>query len=211
MRHGQTGSNRSGALDTAVPGAVLTDLGIQQARAAAPLLAARGVTATWSSELTRAVQTASEIAEQLGVAPRVSPGLREIGAGELEMRNDPDAVRAYAHCVLSWLGGELDERMPGGEDGHEFLERYDAAVAAVVEDAAAEGHRAVVAVSHGAAIGTWVHGRALGLDRFETARLRNTGIIALDRTEGGWEAVDWVSEPLGGADLDAPDPYAHIR
>lgn len=209
MRHGQTGPNTQGALDTAVPGAALTELGVRQAAAAAPLLVARGVTAAYSSELTRAQQTASAVAGHLATTTELSPGLREIGAGELEMRTDPDGVRTYAHTVLTWLVGDLDERMPGGEDGHEFFARYDEAIRTVVTRSEADGHRTTVAVSHGAAIGTWVHGRAANLKAWgETPRLRNTGIIVLEGSvTQGWAVTEWVATPLGGPHLDAPDPY----
>jgi len=210
MRHGQTGSNQQGALDTAAPGAVLTELGLAQATAAAPLLAARGVGAAYSSELARARQTASAVADHLGVAAGVVPGLREIGAGDLEMRSDPDAIRGYAHAVLSWLDGSLDERMPGGEDGHEFFARYDDAVRSLVEQALGAVRDSAVAVSHGAAIGTWVHGRAVNAPEWtQSQRLRNTGIIELvGSPSDGWRITDWVSSPLAGDHLDAPDPYS---
>lgn len=208
MRHGQTGSNERGALDTAVPGAVLTDLGLRQATEAVPHLVARGVTSVFSSELTRARQTASALAEHLRTEAAVVSGLREIGAGDLEMRSDPDAIRGYAHTVLTWLSGALDERMPGGESGHEFLSRYDDAVDALAEQASGHGHDTVVAVSHGAAIGTWVHGRAVNRATWsETPRLRNTGIVALEGEPGQWRISEWVGDPLGGPQLDAPDAY----
>lgn len=212
MRHGQTGSNERGALDTALPGAVLTELGVRQAAAAVPHLLRRGVAAAYASDLTRARQTASALADRLG-EPSVVSGLREIGAGELEMRSDPDAVRGYAHAVLSWLGGELGERIPGGEDGHEFLSRYDEAVRSLAEGADTGGHPAVVAVSHGAAIGAWAHSRARNVSTWgPTPRLRNTGIVVLEGDpEDGWVITEWSSDPLGGAHLDAPDPYAMHR
>jgi probable phosphoglycerate mutase len=209
MRHGQTGSNLVGALDTAAPGAVLTELGLRQAEAAVPHLVRRGVAAAYSSHLTRARQTVAALAAHLGTEPRVHHGFAEIAAGELEMRTDPDSVRGYAHTVLTWLGGDLDLRMPGGESGHEFLARYDEAVEHVADQARQQGHRAAVVVSHGAAIGTWVARRALNLDAWaEAGRLRNTGMVALDRTAAGWAVAEWVPHPLAGPEYDAPDPYS---
>ena len=209
MRHGQTGSNVAGALDTAAPGAVLTELGLRQAEAAVPHLVRRGVAAAYSSHLTRARQTVAALAEQLGSDPQVHHGFAEIAAGELEMRTDPDSVRGYAHTVLTWLTGDLDLRMPGGESGHEFLSRYDEAVVHVTERAREHGHPAAVVVSHGAAIGTWVARRATNLHAWRDAgRLRNTGIVALDLTASGWAVAEWVPHPLGGPEYDAPDPYS---
>lgn len=84
IRHGQTTSNIRHALDTALPGAALTDLGWSQARAAGELLASETVggldapLALVSSEALRARQTAAGISAAgvelgLSLAP-TSPG-----------------------------------------------------------------------------------------------------------------------------------------
>src|SRR3954469_13476278 len=58
LRHGQTHGNTAGALDTAVPGLDLTDLGHRQAEAAARALGDQGVDRIYVSTLTRTHQTA---------------------------------------------------------------------------------------------------------------------------------------------------------
>jgi broad specificity phosphatase PhoE len=207
MRHGQTGSNLQGALDTAAPGAPLTGLGLRQADAAAPVLVQRGVVATWSSDLLRAEQTARPVAALLGTTAGSLPGLAEIAAGDLEMRTDPEGIAAYAEVVIAWISGELTARMPGSEDGREFLARYDAAVTTIA--AAAGEHDEVVAVSHGSAIGTWTASRAANLPGWEGRdRLRNTGAVVLEGDpDRGWRLVDWFARPLGGDWLDEADPF----
>lgn len=213
VRHAQTSSNVAGALDTTVPGARLTALGHRQARAAAGVLVARGVTDVHVSPLVRTHQTAAPLATTLGITPTVHDGLAEIQAGSLEMRTDREALVSYGHTVRSWLSGDLTARLGGGITGHQFVDRYDAAVAAI----ASQGREgAAVAFSHGAAIRTWVALRAqntgdllrlAGVESPLDAHLRNTGCIELHGdSETGWRAWAWETLPLGGADLDEPDP-----
>src|SRR5690242_5061283 len=128
LRHGQTHGNTAGALDTAPPGLDLTELGRRQAEAAALALADRGIDQIFVSSLARTHQTAAPLAAALGVEPRELEGLREIAAGDFEMATDEDSILGYIGTVADWIEGRFDTRMPGGETGHEFLARYDAAV-----------------------------------------------------------------------------------
>lgn len=206
MRHGQTGSNISGALDTAAPGAVLTELGLRQAAAAVPHLVERGVSAAYSSHLARARQTASALAGHLRIEAGVHEGLAEIAAGELEMSSDPASIRAYAETMIGWISGDLGVAMPGGEDGHGFLARYDDAIAEVCEQAARAGHQTILTVSHGAAMGTWVRRRAINVTDFDDiGRFRNTGMVVLEGEPGHFAIREWVPNPVAGREFDEPD------
>lgn len=206
LRHGQTHGNVAGALDTAFPGLGLTDLGQRQAVAAARALGDAGIGAIAVSTLGRTGETAGPIASDLGLTPVEHDELREISAGDFEMRSDEDAIRHYLGTVARWLDGDLDRRMPGGETGTDFLERYDAAIASTCE----VGVEAALVVSHGAAIRTWVTHRARGEHAPAHEGLHNTGCITLDgNPDDGWTIVSWEREPIGGAWLDdtaAPDP-----
>jgi probable phosphoglycerate mutase len=208
LRHGQTHGNTAGALDTAVPGEDLTPLGVAQARAAARVLADQPIEAIYDSTLVRTHQTAAPLADALGIVPKVLDGLREISAGDYEMRSDAEAGGAFITVVADWIDQRLDTRMPGGEDGHEFLARYDAAVAEI----AGSGHDCALVVSHGAAIRTWVSQRVTGSEGHDMAEMyfHNTGAIELDGDpEAGWRILGWSPDPIGGDYLDdetAPDP-----
>lgn len=202
IRHGQTPSNVTGALDTAFPGAGLTSLGRAQARAVPDVLGGEGIAGVYASELVRTQHTADPLAQALGVQVGVRAGLEEVEAGELEMRTDEDAVLAYVGCLDRWLHGDLDDRMPGGSTGREFYARYEAAVHGI---AAEHSPDATVAVfSHGAAIRAYA-ALAAGLpaDRSTQLWIMNTGMAVLDGSpETGWELARWVSEPLGGTGLE---------
>lgn len=197
MRHAQTHGNVAGALDTAVPGLDLTELGHRQAHAASKaLLEPAGFDGIYVSPLVRTQQTAAPVSAATGLAPNVLPGLREISAGQLEMATDEESTLAYALTVGSWIEGKLDTRMPGGESGHEFIARYDEAIAAI---AAAEHDRAL-AVSHGAAIRCWVAIRVNESDQHPGARLgfENTaGIELVGDPDDGWRVHAWSPEAVG--------------
>ncbi|HXH78115.1 histidine phosphatase family protein [Nocardioides sp.] len=206
LRHGQTHANVSGALDTAHPGLELTDLGQQQARAAARELDGAGIDAIAVSTLTRTSQTARPLADVSGLTPTVHDGLREISAGDFEMCSDQVSVHAFLETIGAWLDGDLDRVMPGGETGTGFLARYDEAIAEICTGNPASA----LVVSHGAAIRTWVTHRATGEHAPVHEGLHNTGCVTLDGSpEDGWVIVSWQREPIGGARLDdvtAPDP-----
>lgn len=208
LRHGQTHSNVAGALDTGSPGADLTELGWAQAKAAARVLGERyqPFDAVYTSTLVRTHQTGNPYVAATGLEPVVHEGIREILAGDLEMRSDTPSAHRYRHTVAEWIRGDLGERMPGGESGHEFLERYDA----VVREAGT--HERVLLVSHGAAIRAWVSA-VTDVDRLghsPTDPLHNTGGIELEGDpDSGWRVVAWQCDPLGGDYLEdptAPDP-----
>lgn len=212
LRHGQTHGNSAGALDTAVPGLELTDLGRRQAEAAARALVEDGVDQVFVSTLTRTRQTAEPLARELGLEIRALDGLREISAGDFEMGSDHDSIAGYITTVAAWIEGRLDTRMPGGETGREFLARYDDAVAEIHRSMTAVGHERALLVSHGAAIRTWVSARVPDVEAHAKATdpLHNTACITLvGDPERGWEVDAWSSDPVGGAFLDdaaAPDP-----
>ena len=117
IRHGQTPSNVLNLLDTSVPGPELTELGLRQAQALPDALARNlpevSIAALYASSQTRAQQTAAPLAAALGLDVQIREGIREIAAGEMEMKGDPPSVIAYLRTARSWLQGQLDVRMPG--------------------------------------------------------------------------------------------------
>lgn len=222
VRHGQTPSNVAGLLDTAPPGPGLNDTGHRQASAVPSALAAQPIDAIFASDQTRAQETAAPLAAARGLSVSVLAGLREIGAGDLEMAGDADSVHRYIGTLIAWLDGDLTLRIPGGPNGFDFLERYDEAIGAIADDIAgtAGPDGAAVAVSHGAAIRAWAAIRAVSPAGPEPTapaptglghrHLDNTGAVTLERAEGGlWRVLDWRTEALGstvigGAPLDQP-------
>lgn len=201
IRHGQTPNNVSGALDTAFPGAGLTDLGQAQAAAVPAALADEDVSAVYASPLVRTQLTGNPLGVERRIEVHVREGLEEIAAGAFEMRSDQEAVEAYLGGLAAWLHRDLDHALPGGTTGHDFMDRYDGAVRGIAER---HGREDTVALfSHGAAIRVFAT-LAAGLDAEEVEGMwiNNTGMILLEgHPRDGWGLVRWTGEPLGGAHL----------
>jgi len=210
IRHGQTPSNVLGLLDTGVPGPALTDLGVQQAAALPVTLADYRIDAIYASNQRRAQINAAPLAAARGLPVQVRDGLREIGAGDLEMLGDVDSTRLYQWTIRRWMSGEFEVRMPGGPDGAQVLDRFDAVVADVVDalrrQVGEDG--CAVLVAHGAILRLWATVRASDLATVEDAlgrlhSLHNTGLIVLDAVpDGGWRVTTWQGQALGGPGLD---------
>src|SRR5665647_2898738 len=108
-----------------------------------------------SSNISRALDTADPLAAAHGLDVQVRAGLREVSAGELEMRSDADAMQLYLDTVFAWREGNLDLRMPGGESGAEVYARFDD----IAAEAVGTGVGTAVLVSHGAVIRSWCAAR----------------------------------------------------
>ncbi|MER5434471.1 histidine phosphatase family protein [Streptomyces sp. NPDC002588] len=192
VRHGQTPANVDSLLDTAVPGPGLTELGERQAAALPAALADEDIGALYVSTLLRTRLTAEPLAAARGLEIRVRDGIREIFAGDLEMLpGDSEHGALYMRTVFAWAAGDTEPRIPGGENGTEFLARYDA----VIAEAAGSGAGTVALISHGAAIRTWCAARAHNVDvPFAAAhRLANTGTVILEGSpDDGWKALTWA-------------------
>ena len=76
IRHGQTPSNVIGALDTAIPGPGLTELGLEQADAVPAALSAEPIGAIFASTQLRAQLTAAPLAEDRGLTVEIRSGLQ---------------------------------------------------------------------------------------------------------------------------------------
>ncbi len=206
IRHGQTPSNVLHALDTAVPGPGLTDLGRRQAAAIPAALAGAGIEAVWASTMTRTQETAAPLAAALGADVRVVEGLQEVDAGDYEMRSGREAIIGYMGPIMAWASGDLDPQIPGARSGAETMGGYDDAIAQI----AASGARVAAVFSHGACIRMWAAARVDGVsvELATDSWLDNTGAITLDSVDGPgghrrWTLVDWREEPLGGRELSA--------
>jgi probable phosphoglycerate mutase len=204
VRHGQTPTNVDWLLDTAVPGPGLTALGEAQAAALPEALADEDIEALYASTLVRTQLTAAPLAAARALEVTVRDGIREITAGDLEMSpGDTELGELYMRTAFSWAAGDTELRMPGGENGTEFLARYDA----VIEEAARSGAGTVAMISHGAAIRTWTAARAHNVDLAFAAehRLANTGVVILEGSPSdGFKALSWAGASVAPAGAGGP-------
>lgn len=209
IRHGQTPSNVRGLLDTGAPGPGLTELGQEQAQALPGALEGAGIESLYASTLVRTQLTAAPLAEALGLEVAVRDGLREIGAGDLEMAGDAESVRTYLTTVFSWSREGLDRGVPGsGETGRDVLERFDA----VLQEILNSGTTTAAVFSHGAMIRAWAGARCANLTAEHTARegLGNTGVVVVEGDGRSWTALSWQDASLGpeAVDSEADGPAA---
>jgi glucosyl-3-phosphoglycerate phosphatase len=154
LRHGQTeynaGSRMQGQLDTD-----LTDLGREQAVAAAEVLAKRQPLVIMSSDLRRALDTAMSLGERAGIPVLVDPRLRETHLGEWQGRThfEVDAVAPGAR--LAWRDNSR-WAPPGGESRVDVADRSMPLVSELVAGQAEWGldgpDRPVALVAHGGLI-----------------------------------------------------------
>ena len=117
VRHGQTRSNVHGLLDTAAPGAGLTELGRQQAAALVDVLAGERIDRIVASPLLRTQQSAQPIADTFGLP--IEPDERVIEAGNRfagrnvreSVRRDPRELALFRNPLRpSWGEAFVDVR-----------------------------------------------------------------------------------------------------
>lgn len=153
VRHGQTSSNISRALDTAFPGAPLDETGLAQVRALGEnflSLVGAAPEAVYVSPLTRALETAAAITSRFGIEAKQMPGIREVDAGDLEMSTTDADIYTYLTTLHAWIRGNRDVQMPGGEDGHIVFNRFSEDIGNALNAALEAGQETVVFVCHGA-------------------------------------------------------------
>ncbi|RPK87627.1 Histidine phosphatase superfamily (branch 1) [Streptomyces sp. ADI98-10] len=101
IRHGQTPSNLGHFLDTARPGPASPTWVSGRRRRCPERPPGRTSPRLYASTLARTQLTAAPLAPERGIEVRIRDGIRELSAGDLEMRADEDAVRRYLTTAFS--------------------------------------------------------------------------------------------------------------
>ena len=178
IRHGQAEGNLYRRCHSWHNG-LLTLKGREQVKALEKRFEGVHFDAVYSSDLYRAMATAGAIYRPRGLALRVDPGLREIGAGIWEdmpwgqlLHDDRDGLAAFLACNPSW-------QVEGSETFSSVRLRMDRAIRRI---AAAHPDQTVAVTSHGCAIkcglSVW-----LGVDPGEMDQIplsNNTGVAKLE-------------------------------
>jgi ribonuclease H / adenosylcobalamin/alpha-ribazole phosphatase len=151
LRHGQTlmSVQKRYAGRSDVP---LTDLGVQQAAAAAKRLASAGIGLIVTSPLLRTVQTAQEVAATTGAPMVTDDGFRETDFGAWEGLTFAAVRERWPAELTAWLA-DPEVAPPGGESFVDVSARVTAALDRVL--AGREG-QTVLIVSHVTPIKTLV-------------------------------------------------------
>lgn len=166
----------------------LTELGLQQALATARWLGSdEPPVAVWSSPMRRALETATPIAEQSGVALRVDPRLRE------RMNWDDPTVQTIEEFLDEWRATSQD-RSYQPRSGDSSLQAASRFLAVLADIAAGCSAGRVVVVTHGG-VTTDLLRDVLGDAglRSRASSLIEEGVpccavTTLQATAGGWAA-----------------------
>ena len=179
-RHGQTDWNAQhrwqGQAD--IP---LNELGREQARAAAPTLAGYGITHLYSSDLIRARETASILADVIGVPVVSDDRLREIDVGDWCGRTKEEIGSDFVRALVLEEAGEHVIRGSTGESVREVAGRTAAALDEISRGLPEDAVVAVVMHGLAARVGAF---EMMGLspDQAKAFRgLENCAWLVLDR------------------------------
>jgi probable phosphoglycerate mutase len=190
-RHGQTTWNLEHRFQgqTDIP---LDETGVTQAEQSARRLATLGPDAIYSSDLTRAQQTAAPLARLTSLPVSLDKDLRERFGGDWEGLADAEIRERYPAERATW-------NPPNGEPSRVVADRVSAVLARVAESLG-EGRLAVV-VGHGAALRLGME-RILGIysdDGPILGGLTNCAWSVLERRGGRWRLQEYNAGSL-------PDP-----
>ena len=150
VRHGEAEGNREHRFigQSEVP---LTDVGLAQADALTERLSNVGITKVFSSDLLRALQTVSPIADKLGIVVVPDERLREIANGEWANLVAADVAARWPDLWARYQDGEDVDR-PGGENWTQVQLRAVAAIRDIV-DACESDDLVLVGTHAGPAVG----------------------------------------------------------
>jgi broad specificity phosphatase PhoE len=153
-RHGQTAWNAQRRFQghSDIP---LDATGREQARDAARYLAAMHPGAIFSSDLTRAAETAAYLGELTGLPVQLDKDLRERGGGSWEGLTDREIREGYPAEYAAWIP-------PDGEPVSAVADRAAGALERIADSLDGQDGALAVVISHGAAINLGMS-RLLGL------------------------------------------------
>lgn len=182
-RHGETAWNVQGRMQghTDVP---LTERGRGQARALAQRLATAPPARIVSSDLSRALETATLVAHACGLDVTIDARLREQDLGAWSGKTFAEVTAIDPVVARRFREFDPDARPPGGETRRELFARVGEAFEAHA-GAAAQGP--VLLVTHGGALQTLVY-RVLGIELSTPRRflLPNVGLTTIVRRGDAW-------------------------
>jgi broad specificity phosphatase PhoE len=175
-RHGQTNDNVPPLRFQGWHDTPLNDTGRRQAHELAERLEGQGIACLWSSDLSRARETAEILSRRLGLEVRLDPRLREGNRGAWEGRLFDDVEREEPERFAAWRRAGAGWRFPGGESLAEQQER----VLACLDDIRAAGEFPALAVCHGGSIRTVLCATdPRGLEAFHSFKVPNATVVAV--------------------------------
>ena len=173
-RHGETDDNVAPLRFQGWRDTQLNDHGRSQARNLAEQLVGRGIASIWSSDLSRARETAEIVGQRLDLDVALDWRLREANRGRWEGRRFEDVARTEPDLFAGWERAGASWRFPDGESLQEQLERVSASVA----DVRSAGPLPALVVCHGGSIRVMLcRSDPRGLDAFHEFKTPNAALF----------------------------------
>lgn len=187
VRHGETAWNAEGRMQghLDVP---LNEQGRRQAAALGTRLARERFDAVYSSDLSRALQTAASLHDS-GVAVIREPRLRERHYGTLQGLTAAEAQRQHAELWQRYKARDPELVLAGGET----LRQFAARVTTLIEELNTR-HRGqrVLLVTHGGVLdAAYRHATDMPLHLTRTFSVRNASLNVIERKERTWHIASW--------------------
>ena len=148
IRHGETEWNKTGRLQ-GHSNVLLSPEGIHQAQLLAEHMPFHNVDAIYSSDLSRAMETARILAAKLGLSVIQESGFREVNFGDWEGRNFSELATEVPEGFENFFTRPDKAHPPNGET---FLEAQARALTALDEVIDERDEQSIIIVSHGAVI-----------------------------------------------------------
>ena len=195
IRHGQSAGNAEGRFGGHGPTA-LSELGQQQAEKTAKVLAKEGIHTIYSSDLHRAVQTATPLAELLNLPIHKSAAFRERHVGVLEGLTFDESKEQYPRDYYALINRDVNHVITGGESYRHLLRRITAELRNILrnhnrERIAIYSHTGAIcfltlhllgAIHRGTKTTPWLITSNCGINRFEFRGPRNVRVLAFNDT-----------------------------
>jgi probable phosphoglycerate mutase len=122
VRHGQSEGNAERRFGGHTP-TPLSRLGRAQAEATARALAEEQVTAIYSSDLLRAIETAEPLSRAAGLEINRTEAFRERGVGRMEGLTFEEAAERFPEEYAALVRRDFDHVLLGGESYRQLLDR----------------------------------------------------------------------------------------
>lgn len=195
IRHGQSAGNAEGRFGGHSP-TPLSTLGVKQADAAAQALQKEGITAIYSSDLLRAVQTAEPLSRLIDVPVVPTTAFRERNVGVLEGLTFDESKAAYTKDFYALVNRDLNHVITDGESYRQLLDRSTEELWKILNSniggrVAIFSHTGVIcyltlhllgAIHRGTKTTPWLITSNCGINRFEIRSRRNIRVVALNDT-----------------------------
>ncbi|MDZ4768671.1 MAG: histidine phosphatase family protein [Chloroflexota bacterium] len=181
FRPGETNWNREGRWQGWVA-APLNEQGRHQTEALAKYVRNIGMTALYTSDLRRAIQTADMLAQPLGFAPTPDARLRERSIGSWQGLTLEEMELWYPDDYATMLTNIDEYRIPGGESRNDVRVRV---MAALDEIMASASHETIGILSHTTAIKIMLAALVPSYDPLYV-ELDNTSVTTIHRRDDQW-------------------------